>query len=244
MSAGALRAWLGWRTAGSGWNGFVRNLRMVFVPATWLVMRRYGLQAYVPTVLRQDKPDHLPDEIALLRYESEAAYEGHKKAVAGRGYGLMHSAIFDFAQGPRRSRSDWAEKEDRPDAKVRAYRRDRTGDGLAFDDKGATAIVVVLDGPPAAASAQDVFATLGHTACEAVAICEPKLTVAWLAAPEGTDAQAIADGLRTRLGLEKGNLVVAHAATPASLPHTDPGEAIEDNQLPALAQDQSLHFKP
>lgn len=246
----AIRAWFGWRAGhlaedAAGFDTFSKDLRETFLPATWLVMRNYGLRAYVPTLLREDKPARVPDEIALLLYQGEAAYERNKRTVEGRSYGVMHRALFEFGAGPRKSRSDWAGKEP-VSTRVRAFRRRRSGAGLPFDSPDAVAIVVVLDGPAQPAPAPAVFEALGHAECEAVAVCEGGLTVAWLAAPQGADPVPIAHALQAALGLAEGAVVAAHAAAPAKLGFSRPDEVHPSEQHPAVdfAADRSVRFVP
>ena len=248
MSNGnAIRAWFGWRVPqmtrdDNGFVTFTRELAETFVPATWLVMHKYGLLAYVPTLLRKDKAAHVPDEIALLVYASEGDYNAHKLTVAGRSYGVMHRALFDFDMGPRRSRSDWTDKLN--SEKLRAHRRARKEGGCSFDDPDAITIVVVLDGPaPQAAPEATVFQAVGYPDCEAVVVCERGLTVVWLAAPQGTQASAVSQGLQAAFGNHVA-VVAAHEATPVSLHFADPDQKHPSDEYPAvnLGPDQSIRI--
>ncbi len=92
-----LRLWHGFRRLENGaWDKFVADLADTFVPATWQVMRHYGLLSYVPTLLPENQGRGMPDEIALLVYRDEAGYKTSKNTVAGRAYSKMHAALFDF----------------------------------------------------------------------------------------------------------------------------------------------------
>ena len=244
----ALRAWFGWRARhlvqdDAGFDAFRKQLDETFVPATWLVMRRYGLKAYVPTLLRKDKPAHVPDEIALLLYASQGDYNASKLTVAGRSYSVMHRALFEFDTGPRRSRSDWAAEQ--PDSKnLRAHRRVPKAGGCAFDTPDAVPIVVVLDGPaPQAAAEATVFQAVGYPDCEAVAVCERGLTVVWLAAPAGTQAEPVAQALQAAFG-NQAAVVAAHAAPDAALRFTDPDQDHPSQEHPAvgLGEDRSVRI--
>jgi hypothetical protein len=44
-----------------------------------------------------EKPLNVPDEFALVFYESQEVYKSTFKTTGGRAYGLLHRAIFDFS---------------------------------------------------------------------------------------------------------------------------------------------------
>jgi hypothetical protein len=75
---------------------FLTALGSIFIPVTAQLQRLYGLTAYLPTVLPTSKPAGVPDEIALVFYESQQAYLDTKKIVAGRAYSSLHSTVFAF----------------------------------------------------------------------------------------------------------------------------------------------------
>jgi hypothetical protein len=93
----AVRVWRGFRLAKKLTpDQFVDELRTIFIPATAQLQRLYGLTAYLPTVLPKNKPEVVPDEIALVFYESQQAYNDTKQIVVGRAYSLLHETVFAF----------------------------------------------------------------------------------------------------------------------------------------------------
>jgi len=103
----AVRVWRGYRIAALEPAAFLADLGSVFIPVTAQLQRLFGLTAYLPTVLPVSKPDSLPDEIALVFYETQKAYNDTKLRVAGRAYSLLHSAVFQL---PDRSQSGFPTK--------------------------------------------------------------------------------------------------------------------------------------
>lgn len=98
-----VRVWLGYALAqfrsDAGRPAFYKKLGSIFIPATVQMMQPWGLTAYLPTVL----PPHtvsnadIPDEIALVFYESCEAYEAAAHdSVAGRAYEALHTTVFNF----------------------------------------------------------------------------------------------------------------------------------------------------
>jgi hypothetical protein len=92
----AVRVWRGFRLSSLAPQAFLSALGSVFIPVTAQLQRLYGLTAYLPTVPPLDKPDGLPDEIALVFYETQQAYNDTKLIVAGRAYSSLHSTVFAF----------------------------------------------------------------------------------------------------------------------------------------------------
>jgi hypothetical protein len=92
----AVRVWRGFRLGTLDPAKFMGYLGSIFIPATGVLQRLYGLTAYLPTVLPISKPVGLPDEIALVFYKSQQAYLDTQETVAGRAYSLLHQTVFDF----------------------------------------------------------------------------------------------------------------------------------------------------
>lgn len=240
----ALRAWLGWRTERlvtrpDGWASFTSDLNRTFVPATWLLMRPYGLIGYLPSLATESKPAHVPDEVALLIYSSTADYDRHKATVGGRSYSVMHRALFEFDDPTRRSRSGWASAAP-AESRVQAFHRPAQAGGLGFRHPQAVPMCLILAGPTGrAADSATVFAAIGHERHEAVAVCEADLTVVWVAtcvlgAPAGLPARSLADTVATALGLAPSAVVAAHAALPARWA-TQEADTPDDTTQPAPA---------
>jgi hypothetical protein len=82
-------------------EAFYLRLGAVFVPATVLMQIEAGLDSYLPTVLGglPGKPDTVPDETAILFWESQDAYTDGFKTLAVRTYTLTHGAVYTPASG-------------------------------------------------------------------------------------------------------------------------------------------------
>ena len=102
----AVRVWRGYRRMNTAnvpptpmsQQDFLAALGNIFIPATAELQRLYGLTAYLPTVMPLDKPDGVPDEIALVFYESQQSYNDTKLTVLGRAYAALHATVFALPQ--------------------------------------------------------------------------------------------------------------------------------------------------
>lgn len=94
----SVRVWRGYAITDLAKDQFFQKLGNVFIPITAQHQAPAGLTAYLPTVLPPNKPECLPDEIALVFYASQADYKQTFKTCGGRAYGLLHSAVFDGAR--------------------------------------------------------------------------------------------------------------------------------------------------
>lgn len=92
----AVRVWRGFRLGTLMPADFLQALGTIFIPVTAQLQRLYGLTTYMPSVLPQDKPIGVPDEIALVFYETQQAYTDTSKIVAGRAYSSLHKTCFAF----------------------------------------------------------------------------------------------------------------------------------------------------
>lgn len=93
----SVRVWRGFKGQGLSWQQFCQKLGGVFIPTTPQIQEPLGLSAYLPTVLPEEKPACLPDEVALVFYSSQDDYRKTFSTTAGRAYGFLHSAAFDFS---------------------------------------------------------------------------------------------------------------------------------------------------
>jgi hypothetical protein len=75
---------------------FLSKLGSVFVPATVKLQIQAGLHAYVPTIPAglADKPDGVPDETAILFWESQQTYWDGFTTLAVRTYTLTHGGVY------------------------------------------------------------------------------------------------------------------------------------------------------
>lgn len=191
-----IRVWRGWRASrlntAHGWARFQQDLRATFVPATWQVMRRHGLQCYIPSLLDGTHASGAPDEVALLFYKDVPGYEGHASTVAGRSYAVMHQALFNFdaSVGPS-SASDWAESTKGTSASAKPQWRQPAsgGAGLSNAQHGLTFAAL---SHPHALDVHAVFEALGPQENEAVVLCEPTFTLMWVAAAVPIDTYTFA----------------------------------------------------
>ena len=94
----AVRVWRGFRNPNVEQEAFFGKLGSIFIPATVQIQGPVGLAAYLPSVLPARKPETAPDEIALVFYEYQAAYDEAKETVGGRSYSDMHALVFDLSR--------------------------------------------------------------------------------------------------------------------------------------------------
>lgn len=92
----AVRVWRGFRLPSLEIAQFYSKLGTVFVPATVLMQIDAGLCAYTPTVPAglPGKPDGVPDETAILFWESQATYWNGFTRLAVRTYTLTHNGVY------------------------------------------------------------------------------------------------------------------------------------------------------
>jgi hypothetical protein len=91
------RMWLGHRQENLSPEKFAAKLRELFVPATALLMRPLGLVGYMPFLLPQDKPPAVAEEVALVVYQSLAAYQQARRSALGGIYASAHADPFSRA---------------------------------------------------------------------------------------------------------------------------------------------------
>jgi hypothetical protein len=93
---GAVRVWRGFRLPNLEIAQFYEKLGTVFVPATVLMQIDAGLHSYAPTVPAglPGKPDTVPDETAILFWDSQATYWNGFTRLAVRTYTLTHNGVY------------------------------------------------------------------------------------------------------------------------------------------------------
>lgn len=208
-----IRLWLGWRTAAymteaAGWKRFTDHLAQTFVPATWEVMSDFGLRAYVPSIFSPSEPPYLPDEVALLVYESKAKYAESKSMVRGRGYSVMHAALFDFTTPGRGSKSDWAVADAVAGGTSPTLRLTAPGDP-GFDDPAALVHVLLLRSS-GTLTATKVLDALSGIPGQLAVWCQPGFAVVWIATRQPLDEATLTQALPA-----KAQVVAFHRARPA-----------------------------
>ena len=92
----AVRVWRGFRLPDLNVAQFYSKLGTVFVPATVLMQIDAGLHSYTPTVPAglPGKPDTVPDETAILFWESQSTYWNGFTRLAVRTYTLTHNGVY------------------------------------------------------------------------------------------------------------------------------------------------------
>ncbi len=92
----AVRVWRGYRSPELNINDFFHRLSTVFVPATVEMQTPIGLSAYIPTIPggMTGKPSSVPDETAILYWDSQETYKNGFKTLAVRTYTLTHGSVY------------------------------------------------------------------------------------------------------------------------------------------------------
>lgn len=92
----AVRVWRGYRAPALPQADFFTKLGAVFVPATVKMQVAIGLDGYLPSVPAglEGKPDTVPDETAILFWDSQNTYTAGFDTLAVRTYTLTHGAVY------------------------------------------------------------------------------------------------------------------------------------------------------
>jgi hypothetical protein len=106
VPADAVRVFRGRRHSSLAHEGFVSKLGTVFMPMTVQMQRLYELNAYLPAIMPSTHNSILPDEIALVFYKTQHAYQEAKRCVGGRAYSELHELVFNMSS----SRSSFPER--------------------------------------------------------------------------------------------------------------------------------------
>jgi hypothetical protein len=94
IPADAVRVWRGFTEMET--SAFYQRLNTVFIPATVQLQIDAGLDAYIPTVTAglPDKPVEVPDETAILFWDTKQTYQDAFGTLAVRTYTLTHGAVY------------------------------------------------------------------------------------------------------------------------------------------------------
>ena len=92
----AVRVWRGYRANNVALQDFFAKLGTVFVPATVEMQIAAGLDGYVPSIPAglPNKPDAVPDETAILFWDSQETYKDAFDTLAVRTYTLTHGPVY------------------------------------------------------------------------------------------------------------------------------------------------------
>ena len=96
VPADAVRVFRGRKNRPVKRSVFIEKLGTVFMPMTVQMQRLFGLTAYLPAILPETKSEGMPDEIALVFYQTQGAYHEAKRCVGGRSYSELHQLLFDM----------------------------------------------------------------------------------------------------------------------------------------------------
>lgn len=101
IPADAVRVWRGFRASTMALPDFYTRLGTVFVPATVEMQIQAGLDGYFPTVPAglPDKPDTVPDETAILFWDTQQTWSDGFNTLAVRTYTLTHAAVYGPGSG-------------------------------------------------------------------------------------------------------------------------------------------------
>jgi len=93
-----LRFWLGFKQDDILREEFESNINKNFISETVEVGGGRGLEAYLPSFFPEEKPEFIPDEVALILYASEEQYNAIRSTERGRRYGPSHFEKGYFAK--------------------------------------------------------------------------------------------------------------------------------------------------
>lgn len=87
-----IRLWRGFKQDAYTALEFKNNVARRLVPATITVGQNKGLVSYMPVFLTadQNKLEFIPDEVAIIQYESEVTYKALASTPEFSSYGKMH----------------------------------------------------------------------------------------------------------------------------------------------------------
>jgi len=91
----SVHVWRGFRSPEKDPKGFAEFLGSVFVPACALLQPNAGLRAYLPSMPpHTDKPAQVPDQTALMFWETPETYHDAFRTVAVRAYTNLHGDVY------------------------------------------------------------------------------------------------------------------------------------------------------
>jgi len=104
VPANAVHLWRGYRAASTTPAAFLAQLGETFIPSATIMQPPIGLRAYLPGAFSSDTlPAGVPEETALLFWDSQTAYAATSKTLSGRVYTNTHWRTYDMT----RSSASW-----------------------------------------------------------------------------------------------------------------------------------------
>ncbi len=91
------RFWRGFKLPAMSYSQFATGINETFIPRTARIAEVGGLVSYLPVLTAQPetKPTFVPDELALVAYESQEAYKKYRATPEGQQYSDLHWTYFD-----------------------------------------------------------------------------------------------------------------------------------------------------
>lgn len=95
VPADAVRVWRGYKRSELSLTDFFNRLGSTFVPSGAEMESHLGLHVYIPAFPAGiEKPDTVPDETAILFWETQQTYHDAFKTLAERVYSSTHGPLF------------------------------------------------------------------------------------------------------------------------------------------------------
>ena len=99
VPAEAVHVWRGYRNATLTPAQFLGYLGATFVLAATLMQPAIGLRGYLPGIFSSEElPQGVPEETALLFWDSKGAYAAAFDTLAERVYTLTHAPVYDLSE--------------------------------------------------------------------------------------------------------------------------------------------------
>jgi len=97
----AVRIWRGFKQDVLSDDDFFKKLGDTFIPSTVQMQIKNSLDTYIPAVPcgMKDKPATVPDETAILFWDSQQTYLDGFDTLAGRTYTLTHGGVYAKGSG-------------------------------------------------------------------------------------------------------------------------------------------------
>ena len=99
VAPGSVYVWRGFKSQTKTWEDFAAFLGSIFVPSCALLQPPVGLRAYVPTMVPQaNKPAAVPDQTALMFWDTPQSHDLANGCVAVRAYQNLHGDLYDMVR--------------------------------------------------------------------------------------------------------------------------------------------------
>lgn len=103
VAPNSVYVWRGFKNTDRSFEDFAGFLGNVFVPACMLLQPPVGLRAYYPTLVPQENKNNvLPDQTALMFWDTPASHNMANETVAVRVYQNLHGTLYDMKRSKTR----------------------------------------------------------------------------------------------------------------------------------------------